>query len=373
MWCIEKLTKMKNYKLLMTLVLFMLSYLNFALADSDNSGNAVGKTPVKKTRITIVKASTEDLMIIEKSIGHLESVQAPKVSVEITGRLEEIKVDVGDFVTKGQLLAVVNDKDLRLLLEIAKTQVKRLEALIRSQKREVKRQRNMVGDKFSSQSLLDQAQAQLEALEQQYAGAKANATMAEYSLSKHNVFSPIDGQVESRLVSIGNFLRNGDVLFQINAIDKLQAFLPFPETLASRIKPGLTVKMATPTAPGTVALGKVREIRPVVNTKNKAIYVIVDVNNPGNWKPGATVSAELILEQHNNAVTVPETAVVNRPIGKVVYIVENSKAIQQRVVTGINKEGNIEIISGLHADQVIAMDGAGFLTDQAPVSIQGSK
>ncbi len=362
---------MKNKNLFNHVVLLAVLAANPVYAeDKATLAAATGDTTNEKvTRVTITTATTRDLEVVQKSVGLVESLQAPKVASEISARLITLKVDVGDFVKKGQLLAVLDDKDLRLQLSAAKTDVKRLKALIDSQQKEVERQRNMVGDKFSSQSLLDQAQAQLLALQQQYAGAKIRVETARYNLSKHRILSPVDGQVQSRLVSVGDFVRNGTVLFQIVALNQLRVLLPFPETLLSKIKPGQEVRLRTATD-YQLAHGTVREIRPMVNKKNKAISVIVDVQNPGQWRPGATVTGELILDKHSDAVMVPETAVVMRPIGKVVYVIEDERARQRLVTTGIRKNGSIEIVNGLGAGETVAVDGAGFLVDNALVQTQ---
>ena len=75
----------------------------------------------------------------------------------------------------------------------------------------------------------------------------------------------------------------------------------------------------------------------------------------------------------NNVVTVPEQAVVLRPAGKVVYLIDEGRAVQRVVEAGYKKDGRVEILSGLAEGETVAVDGAGFLTDRAPVAIAGAR
>jgi len=101
---------------------------------------------------------------------------------------------------------------------------------------------------------------------------------------------------------------------------------------------------------------------------NRAMEVIVDVPNPGDWKPGASVNGALVVAEHPQAVVVPEVSLVIRPAGEVVYVINNNKAEQRVVRSGIRQDGYVEILSGLELGETIAVDGASFLTDKAPVT-----
>ena len=108
----------------------------------------------------------------------------------------------------------------------------------------------------------------------------------------------------------------------------------------------------------------------MVGTSNRAFEAIVEVQNPGDWKPGASVNASVVVAEHPNAVVVPEPSLVLRPVGKVVYVIRNGKAVQRIVTIGERSGGNVEITSGLAAGETVAVDGAGFLTDKTDVKVQ---
>jgi len=327
------------------------------------------QTPERAALITTVKASTGKVQVVEESIGRLASKRTPLLAAEIAAPVREVFVDVGDAVEADQVLAGLEQRDYRLALDRAKSEVTRLEALIRSQTRQVERLRDIIKQQFVNEAQLDEAEAQLEALQAQLMSARASRESAERDLARTRVRAPMDGRVAERHVSPGDFVQRGDPMFRITTTGTLQAVLPFPEGAAERLTVGLSVELQTPSAPGRIATGRITEISPGINPSSRNLEVIVELQNPGDWRPGATVRGRVILAERSDAVTVPELSLVRRPAGHVVYVIENGKALQRRVQTGVRQDGRVEIREGLQGGEVIAVEGAGFLSDEASVKI----
>jgi multidrug efflux pump subunit AcrA (membrane-fusion protein) len=114
----------------------------------------------------------------------------------------------------------------------------------------------------------------------------------------------------------------------------------------------------------------VADIRPMVGIGSNAIEAIVVFDNPGAWMPGASVRGRVVVERRERSNVVPESSVVQRPAGDVVYVIENDTAHERRVVTGVRRDGWVEVLSGLTEGATVATDGAGFLTDSTPVRIR---
>lgn len=330
------------------------------------------KAAERATLITTAAAASGTVRVLEESIGRLESKRTPLLAAEIAAPVREVLVDVGDAVTAGQVLARLEERDYRLALDRARSEVTRLEALIRSQTRQVERLRRIIKEQFVNEAQLDEAEAQLEALQAQLASARATRETAERDLARTQLRAPMDAQVAERHVSPGDFVQRGDPMIRITTTDTLQAVLPFPEGVAARLGTGLAVELETPSAPGQVATGKITEISPGVSPSSRNLNVIVELQNPGDWRPGATVRGRVVLAERTDAVTVPELSLVRRPAGYVVYVIDQGKAVQRRVETGVRREGRVEIVDGLRAGEIVAVEGAGFLSDQASVKISGN-
>jgi len=144
--------------------------------------------------------------------------------------------------------------------------------------------------------------------------------------------------------------------------------MAFPERLGPKLKPGLKVSLSTPTSAQIIET-VIQEIKPQISASSRSIDVIADINNADGWQPGATVTGSVVIDELPAAMMVPEQSLVLRPAGEVVYVVRNNIAYQAIVKTGLRQNGMIEILSGLKPEDTVVVDGAGFLTDEAPVEI----
>lgn len=341
-----------------------------ALGACGGSGDAAGTAAPASARsvpVGTAVARTQTVDVVEQSLGRLEAPRIPAVSAETTGQIRAIEVDAGDRVDEGAVLAVLDDEAQRLSVESAEATVARLQVLLENQERTVGRLEQLSKEQSVAQSMLDDAVAQARALRAQVAEATARTRETQRALAKTRVLSPIAGIVQAKLVSVGDFVTPGQPLFELVAFEQLRAYLPFPETLAKHIAPGQTVSLSLPTREEEAVAAVVTEIRPMVGVGSSAIEAIVAFANPGDWMPGASVRGRVIVEQRTDSVVVPETSVVQRPAGDVVYAIENDAAHERPVRTGVRRDGWVELLSGVDAGTTIATDGAGFLTDGAPV------
>jgi len=306
--------------------------------------------------ITVTQAQARDVPITERAVGDADSATAPKVGAEVAGRIVRIGAEIGDLVKQGQVLAEIDATDYA-------SDAKKQEAQALTQRRLTERYRDLAAKGFISPTQLENAEAQnVAAYEQNVRAAK--------NLVRTRIVSPVSGRVDQRLVSEGDWIELGKPVFQIATSEALRVRLPFPENVASRVKPGQRVLLSTPTAPGKTVEGKIAQLRPQVGGASRSFDAIVEVKNPGDWKPGASVDGEVVVETHANAVTVPEISVVLRPAGAVVYVVADGKAHQHIVKTGSKNNGLVEILEGVAAGESVALDGAGFLTDKAAVTVK---
>lgn len=323
---------------------------------------------LKSTQISVVKVDTKNLSLFEESVGTLEGVIDPTIAAEISARVLKVLVHPGQTVKKGQTIALLDGSDFGYQRQESLSEVARIEALLANQAKIVERNRALVEKNFISKNALDDASTQLDALKQQLAGAKSRIATINHNGSKDRVVSPTDGVVEKQLVATGDFVRVGDPIVQIISKKLLRAHLPFPEHIAAKLKPGLTVIMTTPTSTKEVR-SVINELKPLIVANSRSIDVIADIRDEADWQPGASVNGRVILGDRPSAIVVPEQSIVLRPAGEVVYEVVNDEAVQRVVKTGLQQNGGIEILEGLNGNETIAVDGAAFLTDKAKVSI----
>jgi membrane fusion protein (multidrug efflux system) len=321
------------------------------------------------TLITVTEAQRVRLEFTEESVGTLENFIDPKIGAEVAGRVVRVLGYVGKTVKQGDLLAEIDSQDFVIQNRSDEAEIKRLESLVEQADRLVERQGRLQKQGFISQNAVDDATAQRNAQREQLTSARARSDGSRNSIRKARVVSPIDGRIEAQIVAAGDYVKVGDPLFQMVGVLRLHAHLPFPEGASQRIRVGLPVRLSSPVIPGKVINAKIDEIRPTITQTSRAIDAIVKFDTDGSFRGGGTVNAQVVVAVKENAVMVPEQSIVLRPAGKIVYLVQDGRAQQRQVETGYKSRGLVEIVSGLEGGELIAMDGAGFLTHNAAVTV----
>jgi len=356
---------MNKHILMALLICFGLSL----SACSDQDEQADTKASIRKTLVTVTQVKKQAIAVKQTSVGFLEGLVNPTLAAEMAARVIQIHVDTGQAVKKGQLIATLDATDYIMQRNEARAEVARLNALLANQSKTVERNQTLVDKKFISQNAVDDVRAQENVYKQQLKAARARVASINHNSSKSKVSAPVDGIIESKPVNAGDYLRAGDPIVQIVSKQSLRAHLPFPERIGASLKPGLKVLLNTPTSDETIET-VIQEIKPQISASSRSIDVIADVNNAEGWQPGATVTGTVTVDELPAAIMVPEQSLVLRPAGEVVYVVRDNQAYQAIVSTGLRQNGMIEILSGLQADETVVVDGAGFLTDKAPVEIK---
>ncbi len=361
------------------MLLAVLAALATALAtgcgdDAKSAKRPAGPPPAPISSIVV---QPRDLEIIEHVVGSLENVVDPSIGAEVAGRVVRVLAFTGKKVKRGELLAEIDPQDFEIQSRADGAEIARQQSLLAQAERLVERQQKLVSQGFISQNAADDALAQRNALRESIAVAGARAEQTQRSLGKTRVVAPIDGEVELQIVTVGSYVKVGDLLFKLVGTQRLHANLPLPEAASQSIRPGLAVRLSAPTSPAKEIRAKIDEIRPTVGTQNRALNAIVKFDNDGSFRGGGSVNGKIILAVREKALTVPEQSVVLRPAGKVVYVLaeqeERVVALQRLVETGVRQDGYYEIVKGLKPGERVAVDGAGFLTNNAVVTLPKPK
>lgn len=356
---------MRKFATFLSLVL-LASLLNACGANDDDAASS--KNDTRATLVTVTKVKKQTIEVTQSTVGTLEGLINPTLAAETAARVIGVHVNIGDTVQKGQLIATLDATDFTMQRNEAQAEVARIQALLDNQSKIVERNQALVDKNFISQNAVDNEVAQQNVYKQQLAAAKAKVSSINHNSSKSKVYAPVSGTIESKTVDTGDYLRVGDPIVQIVSKQTLRAHLPFPENLGPQLKPGLTVRLKTPTSDHTIE-STINDLKPQIAEGNRTIDVIADVTNAEGWQPGATVTGTVVLGERPATIMVPEQSLVLRPAGEVVYVLRDNIANQVIVKTGIRQNGLIEIQSGLTDNDIVVVDGAGFLTDKAVVEL----
>ena len=325
---------------------------------------SMGQITVSTTTVITMNLNEEDNVM-----GMIYSRSSPEIAAEVSGRVISVIADIGDVVEKGQVLAQIASEKYDLQLAQSKAEIARLSALLVNQELDLKRAEKLFKDNLVSEEMVDRTRAEFNALSEQINAANAQLRNSERLIEETEIKAPIKTKVAAKHIDIGDFVQNGMIVYELVDTKNLRVALSFPEYQSLKLKKGLKVFLTTPTSIDQNVETVIKEIKPNVNSNNRSITAIVDFDNPGSWVPGASTQARIILSTYQDALVLPQLAVVRRSVGDVVYLIQNDTAVEQQVDTGIEKDGLVHIKSGLKKGDIVALDGAGFLTNGTQIKI----
>ncbi|MDQ6963929.1 MAG: efflux RND transporter periplasmic adaptor subunit [Mariprofundales bacterium] len=323
----------------------------------------------RSIKITTVQSELRDIEEIEEALGRILDPATTTTAAELPARVDRVLVDAGSIVAKGDLLAQLDRADMQAALSTAEANLARNRAQLHAQKRLVQRYRQLAKESFISTTMLDQAEAQQIALQKAVKAAKAQLKQAQNSLERTEITAPVAGMIQKRWVAAGDYIGVGKPMFKIVTNKQFIISITIPETRSDSIRVGMPVRMHLPGSK-KVVLSTISDVTPMIGTTSNAFEARVNIDNPGSWRPGGSVIAELVIATHKQAVVVPEECVVLRPAGEVVYIVDGDTVAARSIESGVRRDGYVEITAGLRAGVKLAATGAAFLSDGAHITIQ---
>ena len=314
----------------------------------DDSGQAV---PVEAAKVVAAPLSEQ-----VTAVGTLLSDESVTVSAEIPGRLKEIHFTEGQPVEKGAPLFTLDDSVYRAQLADAEAKLKLAEQTY-------ERTSKLFSSKYATAQSADEAVSNL-------AVTKAAVELAKVQLEKTRIVAPFSGIVGLRQVSVGEYITAGRALVNLEAIDPVKADFRVPEKFLPAIKVGQSIRIGVDAFPGDTFDGKVYAIDPRIDVAGRSLLVRAKVpNEDQRLRPGLFARVTVLLKLKEDALTVPEQAIVPQGDSQYVFKIDDGKAKLTKVTVGMRRSGRVEILSGLSADDQVVTAGQLKLRDGAQVSI----
>ncbi len=294
------------------------------------------------------------------AIGSLRSNETVVIRPEIAGRVAHIAFEEGRPVKAGAALVTLDDSVPRA--ELADAQAK--ETLARAN---AARAEELYGRGAGSARARDEATATL-------LTARAAVELMRARLEKHTLVAPFDGIAGLRQVSPGAYVAAGAAIVNVESIDPIKVDFRVPELYLGVLRTGQTLRVRVDAYPNESFAGEVYAIDPAVDASGRAIAIRARMPNPdGRLHPGLFARVTLTLRGAEQAILVPETAIVPVAQGAIVMKVVDGKAQPQPVTLGIRRGAEVQVTEGLAAGDVVVTAGHMKLQPGAPVMIAGDR
>jgi membrane fusion protein (multidrug efflux system) len=219
---------------------------------------------------------------------------------------------------------------------------------------------------FLSSQALDEAVNNLKV-------AQADAELMEARASKTTIRAPFSGTIGLRQVSVGDYVKEGQDMVNLESLDPLKVDFRVPEVALSQVRDGQTLQVTLDAIPDKAFDGRVVAINPLIDANGRAIVIRAQVpNRDGQLRPGMFARVRLFTSGTRDTLVVPEEALF--PVGddKYVYKVVEGKATRQRIEIGARREGRVEVVSGLAPEDVVVTAGALKLREGVAVQVANS-
>jgi membrane fusion protein (multidrug efflux system) len=310
-----------------------------------------GTLPVKAVPAKLARA-----LIEAGAVGSLRADESVVIRPEIAGRIELIAFAEGQSVKKGALLARLDAAETRAQVTSSRAQAE-------LDKQRLERAEDMRRKGFISQQALDEQHSA-------YTRSVAKQREDEARLAKSEIRAPFDGVAGLRHVSEGAYVPAGTDIARLEKIDQLKLDFRVPETYLAQLRGGLAVSAAVDAFPQSSFSGKIYAIEPAVDEQTRTVLVRARVGNPDlKLRPGMFARVSLTLGVRENAVWIPEEAIVPRGQDSLVFRVVEGRVELVPVQTGARKVGEVEILKGVAAGDLIVTEGTQRLAPGMAVSV----
>jgi HlyD family secretion protein len=343
-----------------------------------NAANATTASPAAKPALTVttVRAQSNELANKLSANGNIAAWQETIVGAEVNGlRLTDVRVNVGDIVKRGQVLASFAPETVNAELAQQRASVAEAEAALAEAESNAARARTLESSGALSKQQIDQYLTAAKTAQARLAAAKAVASSAQIRLKNTRVVAPDDGVISARTAAVGAVLQGGQEMFRLIRHNRLEWRAELTSTELDKITVGQQVEVVTPA--GSAVPGRVRIVAPTVDPATRQALVYVDLINDKKdpnfpAKAGMYAKGEFALGG-TSALTLPTQAVVVRDGFSYVFELKPDNRVSQRKIeVGRRTADRIEVTKGVGADTTVVASGAGFLNEGDLVAISAA-
>jgi RND family efflux transporter MFP subunit len=320
------------------------------------------RAPRPALTITVASPAREVWPIRIPANGTVEPWQEAVVGADVQSlRLAEVRADVGDAVSAGQILAIFDDEPVKIDVAQAAAALAQAQSAMETARDDAQRARTLSGSgALSEQAIAKHLTAERSAAAQ-VAAAQAMLAAQKLRLTRTRVLAPDDGLISARTATVGAVFGPGGELFRLIRKGRLEWRAELTEAELALVAPGTAARLTL--AEGRSVEGAVRMTAPTLNARTRTGFAYVDLPPDAALRPGMFARGEFDLGERA-AMTVPLQAVSIREAFSYVFRLEADGTVRQlKVTTGRRVGERVEILSGLEPAAKIASAGAGFLND----------
>jgi membrane fusion protein (multidrug efflux system) len=315
-------------------------------------GREAAAVPVEVTPV-----ERRDMASYIETNGTLEAEAEVDLVARTSGPIVELRAEENMAVSRGQLLARLDQAETRARLEVsrvnlqeAETAFARAEALQRAS--------------LLSAEAFEQARSALESARAEFQGN-------EIQLGYTEIRAPFAGLVVRRYVKFAETVSVNQPLFRLSDFDPLLCPIQVPERELPRLAPGQPAYVTVDAWDGERFDARVLRVAPVVEAATGTVKVTLEVESRGKLRPGMFASVYVQTDTHEGVLAIPRPALALDSIGDAVFVAREGTAVRREVELGVREGGMVEVVGGLEEGELVITVGQDSLSDGTPIEIPG--
>ena len=328
---------------------------------------------VVEERVFIVQVQpveTRSLRPFIEAIGTLKAFEQVVVSSEIEGILRTTNVEEGSFVSKGALLAAVDDRDYASELRRVEFALKQAEATLVNARAEFGRKEALYREELVTKQQFDDVATRLAVADAEVERSKAALAIARERYAKTRILAPMAGWISEKKISQGEYVRNGTPLYTLVQIDPLKLLFTVSEKDIGKLRIGQDVQFKVDAYPDREFKGRVTILYPTIDERTRSLTVEARAANPERLlKPGLFAKVTLYTDEPRDTVVIPVTSMLYEGRNVKVFVVEGDRARERPVKAGNKYDDVMEVTEGLKGGETLVVTGQQNLAEGAKVNV----
>ncbi|GGG51194.1 efflux RND transporter periplasmic adaptor subunit [Bizionia arctica] len=338
---------------------------------NDEKKAIVDNSPAIQVQVNqITEANNSPFLAVS---GKIQSVNSADLSTRMMGYVTKVHVKVGDKVKKGQLLISINNADLQAKRAQVDAGITEATVAFNNAQKDYNRFKSLYADNSASQKELDDITANYEMAKARLEGAKQMKNEVNAQFAYSNITAPFSGVITSKTVREGDMANPGQPLISVEAPGNFEVMAMVPETEISEIRNGIAVDVSVK-AINKILKGKVTEVSTSAkNTGGQYLVKIALDKTDTNILSGMFTTVQFPIEKKSTSeiVLIPtEVLITNGQLSGVYTVSQSNTAMLRWLRLGRTYGDQVEVLSGLSADEGYIVSSEGKLFNGAKVSVQ---
>lgn len=336
--------------LILTSLVLLIAYLQWPAKEQQGK-----KRHQRVVAVKVAEAKIAEFKDVIEAVGNVRANEQVLITSKHSDLVDQVSFQDGDLVRKGDILVQLNNQE-----EAAK--VKELEANLAESVAQLNRYQDLLKKKATSTSQVDQQEAQTKAIAAQLLSAKTK-------LSDLIITAPFDGILGFRQISVGAYIKSGDVITSLDDLSVVKVDFSVPERFFTAVNVGQKVEATNMAYSGRKFSGKIISVDPRIDSTTRMVKVRAEIPNKDLALRAGMLVNILVERSVEQVLQVPESAIIPIEDKQFVFVIVEGKAIKKQVSTGRRKPGVVEITTGLTQNDPVVVEGALKLRDGTSVNV----